>query len=90
MESMASAIINKMVHGTMVTLKAEATSAGGAAYVDAARRFFNLEETPAGCTTGHAEGSDRAGGERSKQWVRPAPDTSLIPHTTKEAGRRVS
>lgn len=46
-ESMASAIINKMVHGTMVTLKAEASGSGGAAFVEAARRFFNLEENGA-------------------------------------------
>lgn len=44
-ESMASAIINKMVHGTMVTLKAEASGSGGAAFVEAARRFFNLEDS---------------------------------------------
>jgi glutamyl-tRNA reductase len=43
-ESMASAIINKIVHGTMVTLKAEASGSGGAAFVEAARRFFNLED----------------------------------------------
>lgn len=43
-ESMASAIINKLVHGAMVTLKAEASEAGGAAFVEAARRFFNLGE----------------------------------------------
>ena len=64
-EAMASAIVNKMVHGTMVTLKAEATSASGAAYVDAARRFFNLESSPTGYPDGHAEGSD-AGGEYGK------------------------
>jgi glutamyl-tRNA reductase len=43
-ESMASAIINKMVHGTMVTLKAEASGSAGAAFVEAARRFFNIED----------------------------------------------
>ena len=43
-ESMASAIINKLVHGTMVTLKAEASGSGGAAFVEAARRFFSLED----------------------------------------------
>jgi glutamyl-tRNA reductase len=41
-ESMASAIINKIVHGTMVTLKAEASGLGGAAFVEAARRFFSI------------------------------------------------
>ena len=43
-ESMASAIVNKMVHGTMVTLKAEARGSAGAAFVEAARRFFNIED----------------------------------------------
>ncbi len=87
-ESMASAIINKMVHGTMVTLKAEATSASGAAYVDAARRFFNLEETPAGYTSGHAEGPDGQGTGVSNGTGR-LPDTSAVPHPIKEQGRRV-
>ncbi len=41
-ESMASSIVNKLIHNTMVTLKAEVASADGAAFVEAARRFFNL------------------------------------------------
>ncbi|HSE57299.1 MAG TPA: glutamyl-tRNA reductase [Nitrospiraceae bacterium] len=55
-ESLASAIVNKLLHGTMVTLKAEADSSSGALFVEAARRFFNLEEaagsvrTSARCT----------------------------------------
>ncbi|WP_455245394.1 glutamyl-tRNA reductase [Petrachloros mirabilis] len=43
-EGMASSIVNKLIHNTMVTLKAEVTSAEGAAFVEAARRFFNLSE----------------------------------------------
>jgi glutamyl-tRNA reductase len=43
-EGMASSIVNKLIHNTMVTLKAEVTSADGAAFVEAARRFFNLSE----------------------------------------------
>jgi len=43
-ESMASSIVNKLIHNTMVTLKSEVTSADGAAFVEAARRFFNLNE----------------------------------------------
>jgi glutamyl-tRNA reductase len=43
-ESMASSIVNKLIHNTMVTLKSEVTSADGAAFVEAARRFFNLSE----------------------------------------------
>jgi glutamyl-tRNA reductase len=43
-EGMASTIVNKLIHNTMVTLKTEVTSAEGAAFVEAARRFFNLSE----------------------------------------------
>jgi glutamyl-tRNA reductase len=43
-EAMASSIVNKLIHNTMVTLKSEVTSAEGAAFVEAARRFFNLSE----------------------------------------------
>ncbi len=42
-EGLASSIVNKLVHGTMVTLKSEVNSSSGAAFVEAARRFFNLE-----------------------------------------------
>lgn len=44
-EAMASSIVNKLIHNTMVTLKTEVTSAAGAAFVEAARRFFNLSDT---------------------------------------------
>ncbi|HEX8751280.1 MAG TPA: glutamyl-tRNA reductase [Nitrospira sp.] len=43
-ETMASTIVNKLIHNTMVTLKSEVTSAEGAAFVEAARRFFNLSD----------------------------------------------
>lgn len=56
-KSLASAIVNKLIHGTMVTLKAEANSSGGAAFVEAARRFFNLDEAP----TGQSDVSNRNG-----------------------------
>ena len=41
-EAMASSIVNKLIHKTMVTLKAEVNSSDGASFVEAARRFFNL------------------------------------------------
>lgn len=41
-EAMASSIANKLIHNTMVTLKAEVNSSEGAAFVEAARRFFSL------------------------------------------------
>jgi glutamyl-tRNA reductase len=44
-ENMASSIVNKLIHNTMVTLKSEVSSADGAAFIEAARRFFNLSET---------------------------------------------
>ncbi len=46
-ESLASSIVNKLIHNTMVTLKSEVASADGAAFVEAARRFFNLSDTGA-------------------------------------------
>lgn len=88
-ESMASAIINKVVHGTMVTLKAEATSAGGAAYVDAARRFFNLEDTPAGYTAGHTEDPGLQEGSAASNGAGRLTDMSAIQQPTKEQNRRV-
>ena len=41
-EALASAVVNKLLHGSLVTLKAEADSATCALYLEAARRFFNL------------------------------------------------
>jgi glutamyl-tRNA reductase len=42
-EGLASAIVNKLLHGSLVTLKAEADSASSSLFVEAARRFFNLD-----------------------------------------------
>jgi glutamyl-tRNA reductase len=44
-ETMASSIVNKLIHNTMVTLKAEVNSSEGAAFVEAARRFFSLGDS---------------------------------------------
>ncbi len=43
-EGLASAIVNKLLHGPLVTLKAEAKSKNGFAFIEAARRFFNLTD----------------------------------------------
>lgn len=43
-EGLASGIVNKLLHGSLVTLKAESTCGGGAMFIEAARRFFGLEE----------------------------------------------
>ncbi len=51
-EAMASSIVNKLIHHTMVTLKAEVNSSDGATFVEVARRFFSLGD-PA-LTTGEA------------------------------------
>jgi glutamyl-tRNA reductase len=54
-ESMASSIVNKLIHNTMVTLKSEVTSADGAAFVEAARRFFNLSDMGSASLTEEVE-----------------------------------
>ena len=46
-EALASGIVNKLLHGPLVTLKAEAESSTGAFFVEAARRFFNLNGSQA-------------------------------------------
>ncbi len=43
-EGMASSIANKLIHRTMVTLKTEVNSSSGPAFVEAARRFFHLDQ----------------------------------------------
>ncbi len=46
-EGLASSIVNKLIHRTMVTLKTEVNSSSGPALVEAARRFFALDrESP--------------------------------------------
>jgi glutamyl-tRNA reductase len=46
-EAMASSIVNKLIHNTMMTLKAEVNSSEGTAFIEAARRFFNLGDSAA-------------------------------------------
>jgi glutamyl-tRNA reductase len=43
-ESLAAGIVNKLLHGSLVTLKSEANSASGSMYVEAAKRFFSLDQ----------------------------------------------
>ena len=45
-ESLASGIVNKLLHGTLTTLKAEADSHVGTLFTEAARRFHSLEDNP--------------------------------------------
>jgi glutamyl-tRNA reductase len=42
-ENLAAAIVNKLLHGPLMTLKAEAESSNAALFVEAARRFFALD-----------------------------------------------
>ena len=44
-ESLASGVVNKLLHGPLVALKAEADTSVGCLYVEAARRFFGLDES---------------------------------------------
>lgn len=53
-EAMASSIVNKLIHNTMVTLKAEVNSSEGAAFVEAARRFFSLADPARSNVKGNA------------------------------------
>jgi glutamyl-tRNA reductase len=43
-EGLAAAMVNKLLHGSFVTLKTEANSGSGAMFLEAARRFFNLDD----------------------------------------------
>ena len=42
-ELLASSIVKKLIHGSLVTLKSTAQSSNGPIYIDAARRFYDLE-----------------------------------------------
>ena len=45
-EGLAAGIVNKLLHGTLTTLKAEADSHVGTLFIEAAKRFYSLEEKP--------------------------------------------
>lgn len=47
-ESLAAGIVNKLLHGSLVTLKAEAQSHNGLMFIEAARRFFDLPDDRGG------------------------------------------
>lgn len=46
LEALASGIVNKLLHGTFATLKAESDSTVGRVCIDVARRFYKLEDMP--------------------------------------------
>jgi len=69
-EGMASSIVNKLIHHTMVTLKSEVASADGAAFVEAARRFFNLNEAASSSLNGATPALLREEGEAEEAATR--------------------
>ncbi len=74
-EGLASAIVNKLLHGPLITLKAEAHSAGSSMYVEAAKRFFGLDAdqapaaVPAEPALARGEGREAAPAAAVKQNV---------------------
>ncbi|HMS86128.1 MAG TPA: glutamyl-tRNA reductase [Nitrospira sp.] len=59
-EGLASSIVNKLIHRTMVTLKTEVNSSSGPAFVEAARRFYSLDQpSPSSQQTGMYSESPR-------------------------------
>ena len=57
-EGLASGIVNKLLHGPLVTLKAEAQSQNGFAFIEAARRFFELRERELHSFESHSQSSE--------------------------------
>jgi glutamyl-tRNA reductase len=70
-EGLASSIVNKLLHGSLVTLKEEADSAGSSMFVEAARRFFNLEAArpPAAGKAGEEQQAGEAQDSASPAWA---------------------
>ncbi len=75
-ESLASGIVNKMLHGTLTTLKTEADSHVGTLFIEAARRFHHLEGTQAPAPFSEASGDDEP-----QKGERPKPSLS-VSHVT--------
>ena len=77
-ESLATGIVNKMLHGTLATLKAEADSHVGTLFIEAAKRFHHLEDRPASAPFIETPGDDQLeAGER------PGPSMS-VPYVNAE------
>ena len=77
-ESLASGIVNKMLHGTLTTLKTEADSHVGTLFIEAARRFHQLEDTQTPAPFSEASGDDE-----SQKGECPTPSLS-VSHVTGE------
>jgi glutamyl-tRNA reductase len=83
-EAMASSIVNKLIHNTMVTLKAEVNSSEGAAFVEAARRFFDLGDS-AGPNVNGSASSESETCHPSQDGIRDAEE--VTPRTGSEMPR---
>lgn len=71
-EGLASAIVNKLLHGPLVTLKAEAHHAGSSMYVEAAKRFFGLDAAPPSVAASAETALTAGEGEASARLRSPA------------------
>ena len=81
-EGMASSIVNKLIHSTMVTLKSEVNTDSGAAFVEAARRFFDLDQP-----SGSADAVDQEPMEPSR-CLTPLASTEQTPSDAETFVRR--
>ena len=90
-EGLASSIVNKLIHGSLVTLKSTAQTSNGSIYIDAARRFYDLDSLERASEPGASESSsctesDRA--EETSEVKNEQQDKTEQPQFTKEPKRR--
>jgi glutamyl-tRNA reductase len=79
-EGLASSIVNKLIHRTMVTLKNEVNSSSGPAFVEAARQFYALDRPAASTqqTETYSESSRYLTDSRPQSEAdEPTPETSV-------------
>lgn len=80
-EGLASSIVNKLIHRTMVTLKTEVNSSSGPAFVEAARRFYSLDQpsSPSQQTEMYSESSRYLTDSRPRSGVEEQTPESSVP-----------
>lgn len=79
-EGLATAIVNKLLHGPVVTLKSEAQTQNGFTFIEAARRFFNLPEGARSSGASQPPMVGDSGGERcAPPPVGPESEPQTIP-----------
>jgi len=79
-EGLASSIVNKLIHRTMVTLKNEVNSSSGPAFVEAARQFYALDRPAASTqqTESYSESSRYLADSRPQSEAdEPTPEPSV-------------